>query len=109
MYWQVRGTDLLRHLMLGSCEDRRRPRACYPQEQPTLSGWHGNMPQTLSFAKKRYTDEDCSLVLALLNGEHGLRGRGSGPCSGAACGGRAVGWACVPHIDCLVHDSALRG
>jgi hypothetical protein len=69
----------------------------------------GNMPQTLSFRKKRYTDADCSLVLALLNGEHGLRGRGSGHCSGAACGGRAVGWACVPHIDCLVHDSALRG
>ena len=58
------------------------------------------MPQTLSFRKKRYTEADCSLVLALLNGEHGLRGRGSGPCSGAACGGRAVGWACVSHIDC---------
>lgn len=53
------------------------PRACYPQEQPAFSGWHGDMPQTLYFRKKEYTDADCSLVLALLNGEHGLRGRGS--------------------------------
>ena len=38
-----------------------------------------------------------------------MEGEVVGPCSEAACGGRAVGWACVPHIDCLVHDSALRG
>lgn len=75
------------------------PRACYPQEQPIISGWRGNMLQTMSFRKKGCTDADCSLLLALLYGEYGVRGRGSGPCLGAARGGRAIGWACVPHID----------
>jgi hypothetical protein len=69
MYWQVRGTDLLRHLMVGSCEDRRRPPCVLSPraaDLERLARQHASNPVP---RKKRYTDEDCSLVLALLDGE----------------------------------------